>query len=86
MVARKFQVLMKGHSWLVDLMSSSALDDLSSSGSFNDWEGESLLAGNSPVGIGEQVRGRVDVPGEKQNEAAAAAAAAASGPPQIRKS
>ena len=39
------------------------------------WEGESLLAGNSPVGTGEQATGRVDVPGEKQMGAAAAAAA-----------
>ena len=31
-----------------------------------EWEGESLLAGNSPVGTGEQATGRVDVPGEKQ--------------------
>ena len=50
------------------------------------WEGESLLAGNSPVGTGEQATGRVDVPGEKQMGAAAAAAAAASGcaPPQVK--
>ena len=50
------------------------------------WEGESLLAGNSPAGTGEQATGRVDVPGEKQIVAAAAAAAAASGcaPPQIK--
>ena len=73
MVARKFPVLMKGLSLPVELTGSSASNDLCSSGSFNEWEGESLLAGNSPVG-------------EKQNEAAAgAAAAAASGPPQIGK-
>ena len=47
-------------------------------GSFFVWEGESLLAGNSPAGIVEQATGRVDVPGEKQIVAAAAAAAAAS--------
>ena len=52
-----------------------------------DWEGESLLAGNSPAGTGEQATGRVDVPGEKQIVAApAAATAAASGcaPPQVK--
>ena len=54
MVALKFQVLMKGLSLPVDFMSSSATDDLCSFGSFNDQEGESLLAGNSLVGIGEQ--------------------------------
>ena len=46
-----------------------------------EWEGESLLAGNSPVGTGEQATGRVDVPGEKQMGAAAAAAAASGCPP-----
>ena len=74
----------EGLSLPVDHVGSSASDDLCTFGSFNDWEGESLLAGNSPVGIGEQATGRVDVPGEKQIEAAAAAAAA-SGPPQIGK-
>ena len=58
MVTRKFQVLMKGLSLPVDFMGSSATDDLCSFGSFNDWEGESLLAGNSTVGIGEQATGR----------------------------
>ena len=55
-------------------------------GSFIVWEGESLLAGNSPAGTGEQATGRVDVPGEKQIVAAAAAAAAASScaPPQVK--
>ena len=65
----------EGLSLPADLMGSSASNDLRSFGSFNDWEGESLLASNSPVGIGEQATGLVDVPGEKQNEAAAAAAA-----------
>ena len=55
-------------------------------GCFFVWEGESLLAGNSPAGTGEQATGRVDVPGEKQIVAAAAAAAAASScaPPQVK--
>ena len=35
-------------------------------GSFFVWEGESLLAGNSPAGIGEQATGRVDALGEKR--------------------
>ena len=43
-----------------------------------EWEGESLLAGNSPVGTGEQATGRVDVPGEKQISAAAAASSSSS--------
>ena len=48
------------------------------------WEGESLLAGNSPAGTGEQATGRVDVPGEKQIVAAAAAAASSCAPPQVK--
>ena len=48
------------------------------------WEGESLLAGNSPAGTGEQATGRVDVPGEKQIVAAAAAAASGCAPPQVK--
>ena len=54
-------------------------------GCFFVWEGESLLAGNSPAGTGEQATGRVDVPGEKQIVASAAAAAASScAPPQVK--
>ena len=65
----------------------SVVDGLFAFGCLDEWEGESLLAGNSPVGTGEQATGRVDVPGEKQMGAAAAAAAvAASGcpPPQVQ--
>ena len=66
----------------------SVLEGLFAFGCLFVWEGESLLAGNSPAGSGEQATGRVDVPGEKQivAAAAAAAAAAASGcaPPQVK--
>ena len=64
----------------------SVVEGLFAFGCLDEWEGESLLAGNSPVGTGEQATGRVDVPGEKQMGAAAAAAAAASGcpPPQVQ--
>ena len=65
----------------------SAVEGLFAYGCLYEWEGESLLAGNSPVGTGEQATGRVDVPGEKQMGAAAAAATvAASGcaPPQVK--
>ena len=48
------------------------------------WEGESLLAGNSPASTGEQATGRVDVPGEKQIVAAAAAAASGCAPPVVK--
>ena len=42
-------------------------------GSFTDFEGESLPAGYSPAGTGQQATGRVDVPGKEQFDAVAAA-------------
>ena len=71
----------------VSEIGASLVEGLFAFGCLDEWEGESLLAGNSPVGTGEQASGRLDVPGEKQiGAAAAAAAAAASGcpPPQVQ--
>ena len=65
---------------LKDLFGSSVMKGFFAFGSFIVWEGESLLAGNSPAGTGEQATGRVDVPGEKQIVAAAAAAASCARP------
>ena len=68
---------------LKDLFGSSVMKGFFAFGSFIVWEGESLLAGNSPAGTGEQATGRVDVPGEKQIVAAAAAAATSCSPPVV---